>query len=101
MTAAEKIDDIPFHKHHVKVPANLKAYKDAIGAGIFYLALGQAEVLTRASDDTDLVTVEFTLSAQAEHYLNELLKTNSKREVFKSALAWVSRQPSFVQFVKL
>lgn len=58
-----------------------------------YLALGRFDVKTRESDSCELVTVQFYLSEQAEAYLKELIPTYSKREIFKAALAWVSRQP--------
>lgn len=93
----------PTYKHSVKVPASLKHLKSGIGAGLMYMALGEAQVFTRKSDASrpsdlqNLVTVDFFLSEQAEIYLNELLKRYTKREIFRSALAWVSRQPSHVQ----
>jgi hypothetical protein len=89
--------EIKTYKHSVKVPKSLKEHKDAVASGLMYLALGHADIATRASDDDELVTVEFRISEQAELFLKELLKSHTKREVFKSALAWVSRRPSYVQ----
>ena len=93
----------PVYKHSVKVPASLKHLKRGIGAGLMYMALGDAPIYTRQSDDSrpsdlqDLVTVDFLLTEQAEIYLNELLERYTKREIFRCALAWVSRQPIHVQ----
>lgn len=93
----------PSYKHSVKVPASLKHLKSGIGAGLMYMALGEAQVHTRKADTSrpsdlqNLVTVDFFLSEQAETYLNELLKQHTKREIFRCALAWVSRQPVHIQ----
>lgn len=88
-------------KHSVKVPTSLKEHKEAIGAGIMYLAMGRFDVKNRESDLADLITVEFTLSAQSEQFLAELLAEHSKRKIFAAALAWVSRQPKHIQLSKI
>lgn len=93
----------PSYKHTVKVPASLKHLKSGIGAGLMYMALGEAQIHTRSasssrpSDLQDLVTVTFFLSEQSEVFLDELLKSHTKREIFRCALAWLSRQPLHVQ----
>lgn len=81
---------------NVRVPkAYAKAeYLDAIGMGLFDLAIGKRPDPEEVAEG-ELITVRLPLSPRATTYFNELLPQykNNKRQIIREALCLISKEP--------
>lgn len=75
----------------VKIPAELEPFRDAIGAGLFYLALDPKPATHYPMNGCGPARIK--LSPQASAYLDRLTPHyGSTRQTIINALAWVATQ---------
>ena len=77
----------------MKIPAELKPYRAALGAGLFHLALGAAP--PEHVPSADCKSARIKVEGEAFGYLESLVpRYGSRRQAVIHALAWVSAQPA-------
>lgn len=77
----------------MKIPAELKPYRAALGAGLFHLALGASPPENVPSGDCKSTRIK--VEGAAFGYLESLApRFGSNRQAVIHALAWVADQPA-------
>jgi hypothetical protein len=88
---------------NVRIPANLKDFKDAVGVGLLHLANGHSVDLDDKGLTEGLEQTSIKLSDDGANYLNVLKNRggDTQQGIITKALLWVSSQPDHVRLSKI